>query len=226
MPNPDNIHLVLVEDQRLFREGLSALLRSVPGLNLLDTYENGKLFLEALPHMPQKPQVALVDMNMPEMNGLELTEALQREFPEIKTIILTVYDQERFVAKMIEAGACGYLLKNCETEELVHAIKTVHGSGYYLNDAFIKAMRSKARHKQSPVKDLNNIPVELTSREKEVLLLICKEYTNAEIAQHLHISARTVDGHRNNLLVKTGARNTAGLVIFAIANQLSGLPLS
>lgn len=221
-----DIRLVLVEDQRLFREGLSALLAGMPEFTLLGTYENGKAFLDALPALPQQPHVALIDLNMPELNGLELTQTLQNTHPDIKAIMLTAYDQERFVVKMIEAGACAYLPKNCETRELAHAIKTVHTSGYYLNDAFLKAMRSKSRHRHAPLSHINHIPIELTAREREVLLLICKEFTNAEIAQQLHLSARTVDGHRNNLLAKTGARNTAGLVIFALSNRLLELPFT
>ncbi len=216
----DTIKIALVEDQQLFRESLAALLERIPGFELLAVCENGKVFMETLPGLPVAPEVVLVDMDMPEMNGVELTEALQKQRPDIRIIILTVYNQERFMVKMVEAGASGYLLKNCGTEEVLNAIRQVHSAGYYFNEFFMNAMKRGAKSKSPATLDFNHIPVELTEREKEILLLICQELTNTEIAEKLFISPRTVDGHRNNLLAKTGARNTAGLVVFAVTNNL------
>lgn len=216
----DTIKIALVEDQQLFRESLAALLERIPGFELLAVCENGKVFMDTLPGLPVAPEVVLVDMDMPEMNGVELTEALQKQRPDIRIIILTVYNQERFMVKMVEAGASGYLLKNCGTEEVLNAIRQVHSAGYYFNEFFMNAMKRGAKSKSPATLDFNHIPVELTEREKEILLLICQELTNTEIAEKLFISPRTVDGHRNNLLAKTGARNTAGLVVFAVTNNL------
>lgn len=216
----DTIKIALVEDQQLFRESLAALLERIPGFELLAVCENGKVFMDMLPGLPIAPEVVLVDMDMPEMNGVELTEALHKQRPDIRIIILTVYNQERFMVKMVEAGASGYLLKNCGTEEVLNAIRQVHSAGYYFNEFFMNAMKRGAKSKSPATLDFNHIPVELTEREKEILLLICQELTNTEIAEKLFISPRTVDGHRNNLLAKTGARNTAGLVVFAVTNNL------
>lgn len=127
------------------------------------------------------------------------------------------------MVKMVEAGASGYLLKNCGTEEVLNAIRQVYSAGYYFNDFFVNAlnaMKNGAKPKSTATLDFNHIPVELTEREREILLLICQELTNIEIGEKLFISSRTVDGHRNNLLSKTGARNTAGLVVFAVTNNL------
>ena len=135
-------------------------------------------------------------------------------------MVLSVYDQERFIGKMIEAGASGYLTKNCEIEELVTAVNTVYKTGFYFNNVTLRAMRKALQYRSGDIRNLNNISVELTGREKEVLELLCKEFTNTEIAEKLLISSRTVEGHRNNLLLKSGSRNTAGLVIFAIKNGL------
>jgi DNA-binding NarL/FixJ family response regulator len=157
---------------------------------------------------------------MPEMNGAELTEVLQKKYPTVKVIILSAYDQERFVHKMVEAGAAGYLFKNCDIEEVLLAINTTFKSGFYFNDAVLSAMRNGAKYKGGPLRNIANVAIELSDREQEVLHLICKEFTNPEIAAQLHISPRTVDGHRNNLLAKTGSRNTAGLVLFAVSNNL------
>ncbi|HTN18384.1 MAG TPA: response regulator transcription factor [Chitinophagaceae bacterium] len=216
----DQIKIAIVDDQRLFRDGLAALLKSVPEFALTAVWENGRDCIDQLPGLPITPQVLLVDMNMPEMNGVELTTILQKKYPAIRIIILTVYEQERFIFKMIEAGASAYLLKNSETEEVIHAIRTVYRSGYYFNETVVQVMKNGSRKPLPALRNSNNIPIELTGREKEVLLLICKELTNTEIASHLYISTRTVDGHRNNLLAKTGARNTAGLVLFAVSNGL------
>lgn len=216
----NKIRVAIADDQQLFRQGLVALINDFDELELVAEAENGKLLLEALRKLPQLPDLALIDMNMPEMNGVELNDILHNEFPTIKVIVLTVYDQERFISRMVDAGACGYLLKNCDAEELMTAIRAVDKNGFYLNNNTLKAMRNAAHYRNQNIRNVNNIPIEISSREQEVLKLICRELTNAEIAEKLFISSRTVEGHRNNLLAKTGCRNTAGLVIFAIRHGI------
>ncbi|MBL0144400.1 MAG: response regulator transcription factor [Chitinophagaceae bacterium] len=216
----NDITISLVDDQHLFRNGLASLIISIPEFRLLSEAENGKVFLEQLQNANELPDIALIDMHMPEMNGVELNEVLQKKYPAIKVLVLSVYDQERFIGKMIEAGACGYLTKNCEIDELILAINSTYKNGFYFNQASLQAMRKAAQYKTSDIKNLNNIEIELTSRETEILTLLCKEHTNSEIGEMLFISSRTVEGHRNRLLQKTGCRNTAGLVIFAIKNNL------
>jgi DNA-binding NarL/FixJ family response regulator len=215
----DKIRIAIVEDQRLFRDGLHAMLKEDDDLDVISVADNGKEFLEMLEQAQQMPHVALVDMNMPEMNGFELAGIMQKQYPDIRIIVLTVYNQERFISKMIEAGVAGYLVKNCDIQEVVLAVKTAHKTGFYFNDATLSAMRNSLKAKTGQVRSMSNIAIELTEREAEVLKLICQEYTNAEIGEILHVSPRTVDGHRNNLLAKTGCRNTAGLVLFAVNNS-------
>lgn len=210
------IRIAIADDQQLFRQGLAALINDAAGLELVAEADNGRVLLEQIKALPDPPDVALIDMNMPGLNGVELNEILHKQYPSVKTIVLTVYDQERFITRMIEAGASGYLLKNCDAGELVNAIHTVYKTGFYLNNGTLKAMQNASLHRDRNIRNINNIPIELTAREKEVLQLICGEYTNGEIGERLFISARTVEGHRNNLLAKTGCRNTAGLVIFAV----------
>lgn len=214
------ISISLVDDQQLFRNGLASLISSIPEFTLLHEAENGRVFIDQLAVSETLPDIALIDMHMPEMNGVELNEMLQKKYPTIKVLVLSVYDQERFIGKMIEAGVCGYLTKNCEIDELKLAITTTHKSGFYFNQATIMAMRKASQYKAGEIKNINNIDIELTPREEEILILLCKELTNNEIADKLFLSARTVEGHRNRLLQKTGCRNTAGLVIFAIKNNL------
>ncbi|MFM6926450.1 MAG: response regulator transcription factor, partial [Ferruginibacter sp.] len=121
-----DILISLVDDQQLFRSGLAALIRSVPGFSLLSEAENGKIFLDELENSGTLPHIALIDMEMPVMNGVELNAILQKKYPSVKVVVLSTYNQERFIGKMIEAGACGYLTKNCEIEELVTAINSTH----------------------------------------------------------------------------------------------------
>lgn len=215
-----DILISLIDDQQLFRSGLASVIRSVPGFTLLSEAENGKLFIEELETSGALPHIALIDMEMPVMNGVELNAILQQKYPSIKVIVLSTYNQERFIAKMIEAGVCGYLTKNCEIEELKKAINSTHKNGFYFNRDTLAAMRKTSQYKTIDIKNISNISIELTARETEILVLLCQELSNNEIGEQLFLSPRTIEGHRNNLLNKTGCRNTAGLVIFAIKNNL------
>ena len=215
-----DIQISLVDDQHLFRSGLASLIKSVPGFALLSEAENGKHFIKQLENDNALPDVALIDMEMPEMNGVELNAILQKQYPSVKVLILSTYNQERFIYKMIEAGACGYLTKNCGIEELMVAINSTYKNGFYFNQDTLLAMRKTSEYKLAEIKNINNIAVELTARESEILILLCSELSNIQIGERLFISSRTVEGHRNKLLVKTGCRNTAGLVVFAIKHDL------
>jgi len=212
----EKIRIAIVDDQQLFRQGLAALINDVEELELMMEAETAKELLDKLKQTDALPDVLLMDMKLPDLNGAELNVILHKEFPAVKVIVVSMFDQERFIYRMIEAGACGYLAKNCDKQELITAITTTVKSGFYFNYSTMKAMRNAALYKSQSVRNINNIPIELTEREEEVLKLICIENTNAEIAEKLFISSRTVDGHRNNLLAKTGCKNTAGLVVFAI----------
>lgn len=216
----EKIRVAIVDDQQLFRKAIAGILAGNEDFELVADAENGQAFLDVLRQTEQVPEIVLVDLEMPRMNGMELNEQLHRLYPSVKTIILTVFKQERFISKMIDEGANGYLAKNCDMEELVLAIKTVHKTGFYFNADCMNALRNASAYRNKKLTNVNNIHIDLTEREQEILLLICKEYTNAEIAEALYISMRTVEGHRNNLLAKTGCRNTAGLAIFAINRGL------
>jgi DNA-binding NarL/FixJ family response regulator len=212
------IRVALIDDQLLFRQGIASMIQNTDKLELCFEAENGIACLNRLETLEVLPDVVLVDMEMPEMDGMQLTEQLQLLYPTIKILMLSVYDNQRLIAHMIQAGACGYLIKNCDKEELITAIITAHSSGFYINASALKAIQT-ASSKASSVKNNGGIPIEISHREKEVLEMICQELTNAEIGEKLFVSVRTVEGHRNNLLAKTGCRNTAGLVLFAIKNH-------
>lgn len=214
-----SIKLAIADDQVLFLKGLKLLLRSFEEIDLIIEATNGQELIEAI--SSQQPDVILMDLRMPVMDGLEATEKIKATYPNIKIILLTMYDEERLINHMMKIGANGYLLKNEEPGILRAAIKAVVEKEFYFNDYVSKALLRgmQKNHKEiRPWKPNDNL--QLTKRELEILDLICKEYTSPEIAKELFISTRTVENHRKSLLGKTGVKNTAGLIIFAIRNQL------
>ncbi|RWY53797.1 response regulator transcription factor [Mucilaginibacter gilvus] len=212
----EKIGVAIVDDQNLFRQSLALLINSVEEFTLVTDSPGGQEFLNILKTTPAQVNVAVIDMDMPGMNGIELNKALHEQYPDIKVIILSVHVNEALITKMINAGAASYLAKNCDKDELILAINTVHKTGFYFNNDALNAIRNSANHKNNSQTILSGLQIALTRREKQVLELICKEFNNAEIADQLYLSVRTVEGHRNNLIIKTNCRNTAGLVLFAI----------
>ncbi len=220
MVDDQKINVAIVDDQSLFREGIVSILKTVPQFNLVLEAASGAELEALFSSASVLPDVLLMDMKLEDSTGIELHDIVQKRYPGIKVLVLSMYAQERLVFRMIEAGAAGYLAKNCSKEELITAIATVYKNGFYFNDHSLSAMKNATANSSRAAININNIPIELSSREKEILLLVCKEMTNAEIAEQLFISIRTVDGHRNNLLGKTGCKNTAGLVVFAIKHNI------
>ena len=212
----ETIRIAIVEDQPLARQSLSALLKTIDGLQLIMEAADGGTFLQLLAGNPQVPDIAVIDVNMPGLTGMDLNELLRERYPSIRVIVLSIHTQERLISKMINAGARAYINKNCEVNELVTAIRAVHQVGFYMNEQTMKAIQNVASYRNKKVKNLHAIPIELTAREKEILTLVCKEQSNSEIADNLNLSIRTVEGHRNNLLTKISCKNTAGLVLFAV----------
>jgi Response regulator containing a CheY-like receiver domain and an HTH DNA-binding domain len=167
------------------------------------------------------PDVILLDLQMPEMNGLETTNYVKANFPDIKIILLTLHNNESYISLLMENGANSYLVKNENPEVLEKAIIAVVEKDYFFSDYVSKALLNKNK-KREPLNQGFQIQhkVKFSSRELEILKLICQQYTSPEIAKKLFITVRTVEGHRRNLLEKASVRNTAGLVIFAIKNDL------
>ncbi len=213
----DNIFVGIAEDQSLFRECLVSLLNCFEGIKVNVEAANGAELLERLYLAAPTPHVVLLDLTMPVMNGLDTTRQLKKLFPDIKIIILSVHSEERHIVHMVGEGVNGYLVKNSELSEVVDAVKAVESKGFYFNESVLRAIHAGMNHKQEKNYDPKS---PLTPREREILEYICQEYTTQEIADKLFLSVRTVDGHRNNLLEKTGSRNTAGLVIYAVRNNL------
>ena len=212
------IHLALADDEALFRKGLKLLLEDYEGISVVLEAQDGEQLLQQLHKATSLPDVLLLDMKMPNLNGVDTAKVLQEKFPSIKIIVLSTYFSKAFIVNMIELGAGAYLPKNANPDEVAATIREVYSNGFSYNQAVLEVIRDNMMQKSKPKMPLS-FGVEITSREKEILQLICEEYTTSEIAEKLFISPRTVDGHRNNLLEKLGCKNVAGLVVYAIQYQ-------
>ncbi|QJD94758.1 response regulator transcription factor [Mucilaginibacter robiniae] len=219
------IHIAIADDQKLFSQALAMLIGTVSDFELLFVASDGLDFLEQLKQSPVPPQVAMLDIDMPGMDGVKLNKQLQKDYPQIKVIMLSVHLEEELITRLIEDGAAAYLNKNCDKEDLIKTIHAVMRDGFYINQLTLKAI-SAAQKKRTAAKKAadDQLSAGLTKREIEVLVMICEEKSNSEIADKLFISVRTVEGHRNNLLIKSGCRNTVGLVLFALRHNFFKLP--
>lgn len=204
---------------------MKAVLSAWPEVEVTFESADGYSVVDKLRSVVHVPHVMLVDLSLPpdghrEFGGKEVTVALRDTFPEIKIIILSGHGDENFIAQLIEHGAHGYLVKDSDPREVREAIVTVHEKGSYINARTLRAIQNNIGRKTKP-KSLTQIsPAVLTKREEEVLQLVCQQYTTDQIAEKLFISPKTVNGHRNSLLEKTGSHNVAGLVIYAIRNDI------
>lgn len=212
------IKYVVADDHKIFREGLKLTLAAEEGLFCIGEAANGLELLTLLES--HVPDVILLDIKMPGMDGFEALKVLRADYPDIRVLMLTMQDDEQIIVLLMEAGANGYLLKNAEPEEITHAIEIVASQGYYFSDLVSAALLKRVVH-SSKVARFQPPLVKLTEREVEVLKLICAECTANEIAEKIHLSVRTVEGIRSNLIEKTGVRNIAGLVIYAIRNGIA-----
>lgn len=210
----NSITIHIVDDHTLFREGLKFLLSTTHFIRQINESENGAECLKAI--AKNKPDIVLMDIEMPIMDGITTTKKLIELYPEIKIIALSMYGYEHYYSQMIDAGARGFLMKNSAFDDVQKAIAEVYKGNTYFSPEIFDALIKKLYKK----KDSKAIHTELTEREIEILYNICKGLSNAEIADNLCISKRTVDKHRENLLLKTESKNTAGLVIYAIKNGL------
>lgn len=205
--------IILADDHSLFRSGLRGLLGRYPHCKVVGEAQDGQSFLELLAAVPC--EVVLMDIDMPGMGGAEATEKALSAQPDLKIITLSMHADQEFYFRMVEAGAKGFILKSSDISEVVEAITAVAEGGSYFSHELLSSL----------VENLKSSPRDrhddyLSAREKEILLLICQGFSNHEIAESLFISKRTVDKHRANILEKTGSKNTANLVVYAIKNGL------
>ncbi len=212
----ENVKVLLADDHKIVRDGIKLMLQSQAGINVVDEAGNG---LEVLNKLEVNiVDLVIMDINMPEMDGIKATKEIREKYPETKVLALSMSNDELHIRQMIQAGASGYIMKSAGRSELKSAITSImEGKHYFSDEANQSIMMDLVKGKN---KSKTPEIVHITDRELEILELIVKEHTNQEIAKKLFISSRTVDAHRRNLLQKTGARNTAGLVKYAFQHNL------
>lgn len=212
------IKISIADDHSLFREGVEFILRH-EGNNIIASVSNGQELLNTILTDQLVPDVVLMDLKMPVLDGIETTQRIKSEFPDIKIVILTMHHEENVILHLLDIGANGYLLKNSSSHELLSAIKNVVEKDFYFTDYISSVMLKGIKKQIKPSSTLGEIQ-NITSREKEVLRLICEEYTTTEMAEKLFVSDRTIETHRKSLLEKLNAKNTAGLIVKALKYQV------
>lgn len=213
--NKNTPDIIIVDDHLIFRQGLKSLITFENIANVIGEASNGKEYLELLSHL--KPDLVLMDIDMPHMNGMEATEKSLAMFPDLKIIAFTMFSDEEYYYKMIDLGVKGFILKSSGINELEKAISEVtQGESYFSNELLRKIIKNLGRKNE----DKNGKDSTFTAREMEVLQQICMGLNNDEIAEKLFISPKTVKSHRSNLLEKTNCKNSSVLILYAIKNKI------
>jgi DNA-binding NarL/FixJ family response regulator len=215
------IKVAIADDHKIFRKGVILSLRPYTNIKFVLEADHGQQLLDGLQEITpeEKPDVILMDLRMPMKDGIETTKQVAKQFPQIHIIALTMFEDERFVSHMMEIGANGYLLKSADPAEIKRAIMEVMSKGYYLNNFVNRILLKKSHSKTKTIPTLNS-EITLNDRERDVIKYICMEFTAQEIAQKLEVSPRTVEAIKDRLMERFGAKNTAGLVFFAVKNNL------
>ncbi len=214
------INLAIADDEELFRVGMAHILSRDEEINIVFQASNGRELLDYLAGAEILPDIIITDIKMPELNGVEATKAINQAYKEIGIIALTTYNTKPFIRNMIDVGASAYLVKNSAPEKVLHTIKQVYYNGFYYDKTVMNVLNERSVSKRTVESKTVFDDDFLTPRERDVLELICRQYKTSEIGEALFISPRTVEVHRKNLLDKTSSKNIAGLVIFAINNNL------
>lgn len=208
--------IILVDDHSLFRNGLRGLLERNEGFRVVGEASSGEEFLSLLEQESFGADIVFMDFSMPGLDGAQTTERALARRPDLKIITLSMFGEESYYSRMVEAGARGFLLKDSDIGDVLEAIAAVMGGGSYFSPRLLSSLtgRMHAREHDELADD------QLSSREREILVAVCRGLSNQEIADELFISKRTVDKHRANILEKTGCKNTASLVVYAIRNGI------
>lgn len=211
------IKVAIADDHKIFRKGVILSLRPFTNIKFVQEAENGTELIEGLAE--SAPDVILMDLRMPVKDGIETTKYVAKTYPNIHIVVLTMFEDERFVSHLMEIGANGYLLKSADPSEIRRAIMEVFEKGYYLNNFVNRILLKKSHAKQKVIPSLTS-EITLTDRERDVIKYICMEFTATEIAQKMEVSPRTVEAIKDRLMEKFGTKNTAGLVFYAVKNNL------
>ena len=219
----DLIKIAIADDEVLFRQGISFILNKEVNFDIIMQAVDGADLLTQLQNSAVMPQIILMDLKMPNLNGVETTKIIKKEYPNIKIIAITSYYSKPFISNMIATGAVAYLAKNTPPKEVIATVNAVATKGFCYNDNVMRVIQENMLNPDAKTTRSYFDLEYLTKREAEVLKLICAQCTTNEIAEQLFISPRTVEGHRNNLLLKTEAKNVAGLVVFAFQHKIVAL---
>lgn len=212
-----NIRTIIADDHEIFLDGLKLMLQKQPGITIVGEASNGIELVEMVKNT--EVDIVLTDIGMPKMDGIEATLKISAIKPNVGIIGLSMHDEENIVIDLLEAGARGYLLKNADKQEIIDAINTVYEQEpYYCKSISAKMIKKIARSRFNPYQTLPK--PEFSDREKEIIGLICRELTNKEMAEHLLLSTRTIEGYRFRILEKMQVKNTVGLVVYAMRNKL------
>ena len=201
--------IIIADDHTLFRQGLKLILEDIDHVNVIADVANGKELIEISKEL--KTDLIIMDINMPQVNGIEASRILLQDNPELKILVVSMYGDEQYYNSVIENGVKGFILKDAENTELRAAVTAIlNGKTYFSQELLLKIIRNRKNSNQ----------ISLTQRERQILELICQGLNTNEIATKLFLSERTVDNHRSNLLDKTGCRNSLSLVLYALKNNL------
>jgi DNA-binding NarL/FixJ family response regulator len=213
--------VILVDDHKLFRDGLKFVINQIDDLEVVAEASNGNEFLEIL--KTQAVDIVLMDISMPELDGIQATIKANELYPGIKILVISMFCDEEYYYQMVKAGVMGFVLKESGKSELEEAIKSVLNGETFFSQKLLRDIIFNL-HDPSTIKNIHkDQEFVLTKRESEILKNICEGYSNAQIAEKLFISIRTVEGHKSNLITKTGVKNTISLVMYALKNNLVNL---
>lgn len=213
-----SIKVLVADDHKVVREGLRTLIEKQPGMEVIAEAENGRMALKLIKKL--SPDIALMDIAMPDLNGIEATRQIVAEAPGTKVIALSMHSDRQFVTRMMSAGASGYLLKDCAFEEVARAIRSVMARQIYLSPKIVSIVVKAFLRRSEPSDSMLSV---ISPREREVLQLIAEGKTTKQIALRLHISAKTVDTHRRNIMDKLDIHSIAELTKYAIREGLTFL---
>lgn len=206
-----NKSVIIVDDHNLFGQSLKGLIESFQDYEVLEVFKNGQELVDYLASGKIQPDIILLDVRMPVMNGFETMDWLRKNMPEQKVLALTMEHDEETIIKMVKAGCRGYLLKDIEPDEFLFALNCVNESGFYINEESTIATCSSEKDK---------LAEKLSQREVEFLNLACSELTYKQVADEMNLSPKTIDGYRENLFNKLRVRSRVGLVLYAVKNKM------
>lgn len=214
--NKPKISIALADDHTMFRHGLIAILETYPDLSIMFDASNGLELLEQLKMSPVKPRICIVDVNMPVMHGYETVKNIRRLYPNMLILALSMYHDEINIIQMLRSGANGYVLKDSEPKVLVEAIRTVNEYGMYSSELITSDILQMVKYREPG-------HISFSARELDLIKLACTEMTYKEMAKHMELSERTIDGYRDRLFEKLGVKSRIGLVFYALRNGIVSL---